>query len=201
MTQQINLYQPELYERHVPFSAGKMAAMLAVVAILIMTAGGVSYWRTTGAVSELNRLQTRRDDAVQRVADYQRDYPARPANPDLVREVEEMMDERQAYQTLLQTLSGSQPGNRSGLSEHLAGLARQDLSTVWLRRIRLSDGGNQMLLEGGSTREADIPLYLQRLNEQPVFAGREFEHLQLNRAEAASPIVDFVLQTTEEEEP
>ena len=112
-----------------------------------------------------------------------------------------MMNERQAYLSLLQMLSGNQPGNRHGLSAHLAGLARQDLSTVWLRRIRFSDGGDQILLEGGSTREADIPLYLQRLTDQPVFAGREFEHLRLSRAVQASSSIDFVLQTHQEEEP
>lgn len=199
MTQQINLYQPELFEKRVPFSATRMVWALAAVLFLVAAAGVVCHLRLSGLTSDLGRLQELQDAAIRQIDDYKDRYPPRSPDPDLLNKVEEMANVRQAKLMLLQLLTGSQLGNRIGLSEHLVGLARQDLSTVWLRRIHLSAGGDQLLLEGSSTRAADIPLYLQRLTEQEIFAGREFERLQLNRDEKAGTIVDFLLQTTRED--
>jgi Tfp pilus assembly protein PilN len=201
MTQQINLYQPELYERGVPFSTRQMASVLVAVLLMIITAGAFNYWRISGLNTELSRLQKRQEAAVQRINDYQHNYPPRSADPDLISEVDAMMNTRQAKLALLQSLSDGHLGNRQGLSEHLFGLARQHLSTVWLRRIRISAGGDQLLFEGSSTHAADIPLYLQRLTEQQVFADREFEYLQLSRSENEVPIIDFILKTSLEGAP
>jgi Tfp pilus assembly protein PilN len=148
--------------------------------------------------SELGRLQDHRDAAIQQINDYKIRYPLQSPDPNLLRKVEEMSTIRQATLTLQQLLTDSQLGNRSGFSEHLTGLARQDLSTVWLRRIRFNAGGEQLLIEGSTSHAADVPLYLQRLTEQKIFTDCEFEHLQLKRAENASPVIDFLLQTTQE---
>lgn len=201
MTQQINLYQPERYKRCVPFSTAQMASVVAVLFFLVTAAGAIGYWRSSHLASELSRLQERRDATVQQIDTYQHRYPARSANPDLVDEVKTMMREREDYLLLMRLLTDGLSDNCSGLSEYLAGLARQNLATVWLRRIRVSAGGDRLLLEGSCTSAADIPLYLQRLSKQAVFAGREFEHLQLNRTENNTAVIDFRLQTTQEEAP
>jgi Tfp pilus assembly protein PilN len=201
MSQQINLYQPFFLEKKIPFSFNRIVSVLAVVLFLVLTTGAVSLWRLSSLKYELAQLQERRAAAVQRISDYQLRYPPRSADPALIRKVERMMSDRQARFALLGLLTGSRPGNSRGFSEYLAGLARQDLPSVWLRRIQLSAGGDQLLLEGSTTRAADVPLYLQRLTGQPVYAGREFEHLQLNRSENGSQFIDFLLQTTQEEKP
>ena len=200
MKQQVNLYQTGLDKSHVPFSAKQMALVLAAISLLAIAAGGVRQWQAAGLASELSRLQERQDDAIQRINNYQQKYPIRSADTELVHAVDEMMKRRQATLDLLQLIKDNQWGNRRGLSAHLAGLARQHLPTVWLRRIRIAAGGDQLLLEGSSTRAADVPLYLQRLNEQEVFTGRDFEHLQLTRAEKGGTIIDFLLQTTLDDE-
>jgi len=196
MRQQVNLYQTGLNENQVPFSAKQMALVFAAVFFLVIAAGTVSQWQLAGLASELSRLQKRQDAAIQRIDNYQKKYPVRSADTELMHTVAEMTNRRQATLDLLQLVKNSQWGNRRGLSGYLSGLARQHLPTVWLRRIRIGAGGDQLLLEGSSTRAADVPLYLQRLNEQEVFTGREFEHLQLARAEKDLPVIDFLLQTT-----
>jgi Tfp pilus assembly protein PilN len=177
-----------------------MVSALAAVILLIISVAAFDYWQLSGLTSELSRLEKQRDAATQRINDYQDRYPPRSADTDLAETLNAMMNERQANLALLKLMIDGNWGNRWGLSEHLSGLARQNLPTVWLRRIRISAGGDQLMLEGSSTHAADIPLYLQRLSEQKVFADREFEHLQLSRAEAAMPIIDFILQTSLEGE-
>jgi hypothetical protein len=201
MNQQINLYQPALFERQVPLSARTMAVVLAVVLALGLVAGAVGLWRLSALKADLARLQERQENAVEQIAECQRRYPPRAADPALVRKVERLLGDRQARLALLELLTHGRPGNSLGFSRHLEGLARENLATVWLRRIRLSDGGDRLLLEGSTTSAADVPLYLQRLTRQQDYAGREFEHLQLSRSEEHPQIIDFLLQTASEEQP
>jgi hypothetical protein len=201
MNQQINLYQPALFERQVPFSARTIAVVLAVVLGLGLVAGAVSLWRVSALKSELVQLQERQENAVERIAEFERRFPPRKADPVLVRKVEGMLGDRQARLALLELLTHGQPGNSRGFSSHLEGLARETLATVWLRRIRFSAGGDRLLMEGSATSAADVPLYLQRLTRQQDYAGREFEHLQLSRSEERPQIIDFLLQTVPEEQP
>lgn len=201
MIQQINLYQTGLHKNRVPFSATQMAFAWAAVFFLMIAAGCLSYWRQSNLASELSRLQKRQGAAVQRINDYQQKFPPRSPDAELVRKVEEMMNAHQASLELLRLIDDSQLGNRRGLAEHLTGLARQNLPAVWLRRVRIGDGGGQLLLEGSSTHAADIPRYLQRLKEQDIFIGREFEHLRLSRSDQEAQVIDFLLQTTVEDKP
>ncbi len=201
MRQQINLYQPALFEKKEPFSAVLMLAIVGVVVVLALLVGALSLWRVSVLESRLALSQSRQAEALQRIDEYQRLYPPRTADPVLARKVEKMMGDRQARLALLQLLTSGQQGNSLGFSGHLEGLAREDLSTVWLRRIRLSAGGHNLLLEGSTTRAADVPLYLQGLNRQQDYAGREFNHLQLTQSEDNTQIIDFLLQTTQEEKP
>lgn len=201
MNQQVNLYQPALFERHVPLSARTMAVVLAVVLVFGLAAGAFSLWRVSALKFDLARLQEREASAVEQVAEFQRRYPPRTADPALVRKVERMLGDRQARLALLELLTDGRPGNSRGFSGHLEGLARETLATVWLRRIRLGAGGDRLLLEGSTTSAADVPLYLQRLTRQQDYAGREFEHLQLSRSEEHPQIIDFLLQTVPEDQP
>lgn len=201
MRQQINLYQSGLFEKKVPWSTTLMVMMLGVGVFLALLVGALCLWRASCLESQLADAESRQTAAMQRIEDYQRQYPPKTADPLLARKVERMLGDRQAWLALLQLLTSGQPGNSLGFSGHLEGLAREDLSTVWLRRIRLSAGGPNLLLEGSATRAADVPLYLQGLNRQQDYAGREFNHLQLSRSEENPQIIDFLLQTSQEEKP
>lgn len=199
MSQEINLYQPALFENKVPFSSRFMARIVIAGLLILLTAGGINEWRVSALESRVENLQALETRALDRIGKYQRRYTPDPADPALSRQVERMREELQARRALLEMLSGEMPGKTQGFSSHIEGLAREDLSTVWLRRIHLDD--DNLLLEGSTTRAADVPLYLQRLTRQQDFAGREFEHLQLTRSEKAAGVIDFLLQTTQEKKP
>jgi hypothetical protein len=201
MRQQINLYRPALFEKKVPFSAVHMVLVLGMSVFFALFAGGISVWRLANVEGELVRLQQRQAEAMQRIEEYQRLYPPRTPDPVLARQISVMVAEREARFALLELLTVEHPGNSRGFSRHLEGLAREDLSTVWLRRIRLTAGGHDLLLEGSATRAADIPLYLQRLTRQKDYAGREFDHMQLRRSEETPQVIEFLLQTGQEEKP
>lgn len=201
MKQQINLYQPSLFEKTVPFSAVVMGAVLVSALLLALLWAIFGMWRQTSLESDVVQLQRRQVAALQKLEDYKQRYPARKSDAKLAAEVQRMLRDRQARLALVGLLTEKQSGNSHGFSQHLEGLAREDLTTVWLRRIRFASGGQELLLEGSTTRPADVPLYLQRLTRQQDYAGREFDRLQLRRSEDDSRIVDFLLQTSQEEQP
>jgi len=201
MRQQINLYQPALFEKKVHFSSRLIALLLIAGLACALLVGGGGMWHLSKLKSKLARLQADQDAALQRVAEYQRRYPPRRPDPDLAQKVDQMMADRQARLALLDFLTEERPVNGVGFSSHLEGLAKEDVPTVWLRRIRLSGGGHDLLLEGSATRASDVPVYLQRLQRQQDYVGREFDHLQLSRSENNPQAVDFLLQTTKEKKP
>lgn len=201
MRQQVNLYQLSLLEKRIPFSARVMAMTLAALFVCGLLAGVLAGWRTVRFQGEVTRLRQRQVEALQRIDANRRQYPQPVPDPVLAGKVEAMLAERQALLALLELLTVEQPGNRQGFSRHMEGLAREDLPTVWLRRIRFDDGGQELLLEGSATRPADVPLYLQRLTRQQDYAGREFERLRLQRSEQDPGTIDFLLQSAKQEKP
>lgn len=201
MSQQINLYRPALFEKSVPFSSRIMGAVLVGFLLLALLLYGLARWREDTLRDNLAQLEARQSAAVARIDALRRKYPPRSPDAQLAQHIARLTEERQARLALLDHLTRRRPGNTQGFSRHLEGLAREDLAETWLRRIRLSGGGRNLELEGSTTQASKVPVYLQRLTHQEEFAGREFDRLQLSRSEERPGVIDFLLQTTVEEQP
>lgn len=105
----------------------------------------------------------------------------------------------------LQTLDADQRRLRTQVDEHLArasagytpffmALSRQSQPAVWITGFSVGAGsgpaGSTIEIQGGMTDAAMLPAYLQRLNQEPAFKGRQFARLQLAQAEGHT---DFTL--------
>ncbi|MBS1211822.1 MAG: hypothetical protein H6R26_438, partial [Proteobacteria bacterium] len=83
---------------------------------------------------------------------------------------------------------------RGGFSGYFEALARQAVPDVWLTGIRLTAGGREMELEGRSLDSRKIPLFVQALGRETVFAAKTFSNLAISRSEQRPGQVDFVLR-------
>lgn len=200
MTQQINLYQPAVFVRTSPFAARRLLLVGAIWLAVLLMGCGVAYWRLRGAEGELAELETRQHQASQRITELQLRYPALSPSAELADQVAQLQAAKTARVPLLSLLADQSPDDFPGFSEHLQGLAREDLAGVWLRDIVLAGGGQSLVLEGSALRAVLVPRYVQRLSRQPAFEGLEFARLVMNRSEEREGAVDFVLRTSPEEE-
>ncbi|OEU62118.1 MAG: hypothetical protein BA870_03085 [Desulfuromonadales bacterium C00003094] len=199
MTQQINLYQSAVFIRTSPFAARRLLLAVTVGVGLLLLGYGVArwqLWRTTGHLADLTAQE---QAAQQRIVDLQQSYPVKAYSETLARQVTQLRAEKAARLPLLTLLVDHSPDEFPGFSEHLQGLAREDLAGVWLRDVVLADGGHSLVLQGSALRAELVPRYVKRLSRQPSFAGLEFASLVMSRSEDRKEAVDFVLRSTVEE--
>ncbi|MEN0035812.1 MAG: MSHA biogenesis protein MshI, partial [Cellvibrio sp.] len=82
-------------------------------------------------------------------------------------------------------------GNNSGFSEHLKAMGRQSLTTVSLSAFSLQQGGNYTEFIGTTQSADQIPLYIQNLRGEPVFAPTAFGVLRIQPGKTNSSIFEF----------
>ena len=187
MSQQINLYNPLFLKQEKHFSARTIVRALAVV-LLAIVGVFVSTWLQTRSAE---RLASRYRDQVASQRDQLVKLGAQLAPPTrskaLEAELARLESDIKLREAMLQALSGGELGNTTGFSEFFAALGRQALSGVWLTRIRISDAGNDLLVEGRALRAELMPSYLRALNREAMMRGRRVTEMKLAAASGKSP--------------
>lgn len=187
MSQQINLYNPLFLKQEKHFSARTMVRALAVVFVAIVGVS-VSTWLQTRSAERLasqyrDQVARQRDQLVKLGAQLAPPARSKALEAELVR----LESDIKLRQTMLHALNGGELGNTSGFSEFFAALGRQALSGVWLTRIRISDAGNDLLVEGRALRAQLMPSYLRALNREAMMRGRRVTEMKLATASGKSP--------------
>lgn len=194
MKQQINLYQPSL--RDAPPLFGARAMLRTVLAVLVGLAA-VYAWALlqVGMLErEARELAIARDAAEQRLEELRTQLPKRVPDPALAARAADQHEDLQQTRRLMAALSEGSFGNNFGLSPYLVGFARQHVAGTWLTRVDIAAGGTQIGIEGQAQAPEFVPLYVQRLAAEPVFEGKVFSQLKLDRAPAGAAVA-FALAT------
>lgn len=199
MTQQINLYQSAVIIKRSPFAARRLLLAVGVGIGLLLIGYGAARWQLWRLEVHLSDIKAQEQAAQEKVVDLQQSYVTPKQSEALARQVVHLKAEKAVRLPLLTLLADHSPDQFSGFSEHLSGLAREDLAGVWLREIALADGGHSLVLQGSALRAELVPLYVQRLSRQASFAGLEFASLVMSRSEERKEAVDFVLRSTLED--
>lgn len=134
----------------------------------------------------------------------------RRAMADDMRRVREVEQAIARVQQALRPGGGSEAGDAAAggrsdddapYSDYFEALAHQAHGSLWITGFSVSADGRQLELRGQALDVAVLPDYLSRLNAEPLFKGRRFDHLSLGRtpaegAEGQAPAsTEFVLRT------
>lgn len=195
VNQQINLYQDVFREQALPVSARQTAlAVLALIGVLALASAAL-YWQQQGLENRLAEQEQQKVALEERVSALRTQLESRSGDRQLQQSVEALNAELETRQRILQALSGKRFGNTGGFVEHLSGLARQRIEGLWLTGLDLHHGGTRLDLQGRSRQPEFVPNYLQKLAAEPIFAGTEFENLNISRNETQRNLVDFQLHS------
>jgi len=181
MAQQINLFNPELSPKREVLTAGLMAGIILVFALLL----GVYGW---SLAQQADKLSRQRDDWVQRVQNEQnrlvqvtQQNPPRVASLTLPIEIktaeEKLHDREKAFEMLRNGMLGS----GSGFSTLLQGFARQSVNGLWLTGISSNGAGDQMRISGRALFPELISQYISQLSTEPVLSGRKFTTFEIRQ--------------------
>ncbi len=200
MMQQVNLYQPIFRKQEKVLSAKTLSQALFMILIGLMLIYLFAIWQSQSMNKQLIQSQKQRDAAIAQLAKLNQAYPQRKKDTQLEKKRVKLQTELKLKQQVVERLSDQNSGNRTGFSEHLAGLARQKMSLLWLTKVGLHRGGQQVDLEGSALKSEQLPQYLQRLAKENSFLGTEFQHFELSQSEARKGQVDFILTSVVEKE-
>lgn len=197
MKRTINFYQPIFYKKTDFLSASYLGLFMGTSILFLSFFSMVEHWRAGKEGRALTALQETHKQATQQLEDIKKQFPEKT---EAVKALEETGQLERLLSTKLELLNkmtdkALQEGR--GFSDFLKGLARSKAEGLWLERIHLRAGGNQITLSGQTLRPEAPFLLLQRLSQESAFRGREFNTFALQQSENAVPAVKFVLQTEE----
>ncbi|KAB7622644.1 PilN domain-containing protein [Alkalilimnicola sp. S0819] len=179
MNQQINLYQPILRREAKVFSSRAMLLGLLLVALGLLALSAVVEWRLRVQEAELAELEAQRQGLQQRLTVLEVRFPEPRRDPALERQVAAGEEELRRKRRFLEVFgAGSQAG--ADYAAVLDGLARAAEDDLWLTRIVL-DGRGAASLQGLTLDAARLPLWMERLGEQPGLAEQRFQGLRVER--------------------
>lgn len=202
MNQNINLFQPIFRRQQKVFSADTMVVMMAVLIAGLVLITLFGHWRQAALEQQVSELQSQEEQALARLTSLEETLPPRRESPALQRAVAEAEREVELKQRALEVLDQGMLGQQTGFSTHLLALARQRVEPVWLTGIHIRQGGAQLDLHGRTQQASQVPVYLQQLSDEPVFAGTDFRRMRIQRTELENggEVLEFHLSTEAEDE-
>lgn len=192
MSQQINLFDPLFRRQKKYFSAHTMAQALGLLLALSLLLYGFAWYRVDRLEADVAASAQRLKAAEQEVAQIERNAPPREKSPLLAAEVAQAAAKLAARERVLAVLNGGAIGNTRGYSDYFRAFARQDTEGVWLTELHIGNNANGIFINGRALEPAMVPVYVQRLQGEPILRGRYFDTLEMRAAPAQKDARAFV---------
>lgn len=195
MRQDINLYQDRLVEKKPPLQCSQALLILLVVLVGLAAVAIYSSNRGRKLNEEVVALRTQQQQQLARLEIIRQNHPPKKQNILLQEAVERLEQDIESKKRALNYFADLGTDRNDALLASLEGLARLPSSSVWLRQVNLSQGGDSIQLVGSALDADQVPDYVSRLGERQVFGGRTFAALKLERIEEQEGRIDFVLES------
>ncbi len=197
--QQINLYRSAKSKSGDSGVGGAIALTVAALLLVMGAYGGWLQWSLHQAQARVQTQENQQSELQTQLKAQQAELAKRQQSPILRRQRERLQRELRAKRHVLQTLTGDAAGNRAGFSTYLEGLAAAPVEGLWLTQVEIAAGGDQLNVRGAVLRADGVPRLLRQLGGIEVFAGHEFQTLQLKRSEQQPSQLTFLLLTLPED--
>ena len=193
MIQQVNLYKAEFRPRQQVMTAASVAMVAAVLLVVVLVAGGWFHYRASGLEQALQAERAGNDQIQQAIERMTSEIEGRRPDPQLELAVERVTDTLSRRQRLLERVERLANNRSDGFAAPMAALARQVPEDLWLTGLQLRQ--DRVSLQGRTEAGSLVPVYLERLGEEPAFAGQ----FELTRSEE-HPWIEFRVATRRDEE-
>ena len=196
MKQNINLYQPQLKEKKVVFSASSMLVFTGLFVLLFTAIYGYQLLKIKPYEKQIAALDNELQQLQQQV-DSLEAGAAKEKSKLLINEIARVSSEIEQRERITETLSSRSFGNNSGFSDYLESFARGHVQGTWLTQVSIEAGGSLLGLSGKTLSSELVPLYLQNLSSEGVLQGASFNVLEIARVEnkEGSSEINFVIST------
>lgn len=202
MTQQINLINPALRKKRDLLTAVPLLSALGIILVVLMVVSTLARQEADGIQAEAGKYDTQLKDAQARQQALAMAVSNLNADPLLEQELVMARTMLDLNEEVLAILEGGSLGASKGFAEFMRGFARQVPSDLWLVGFSMNSVTGDMEIRGRTLKSTALPDYIQRLNTEPVFQGRSFSSLTMDRPvekdadnkDKAAPYVGFVMR-------
>lgn len=179
--QNLNLYQIERQRRDGPQKA-QLLLGLAVLVLLCLTHAAWQGWQLYRAGQGLARAEAGAQEQETRLAAAKASFVEPQLDQRLPAELAAREADNRQLQRLIAYLQVLSEQQNAGFVAPLQALAEHHpQGGLWLNGIHLAEGGSQLRLQGRSQDQQLLPQYLDALGRSPVFKGRQFARLDVQR--------------------
>ncbi len=194
LTQQVNLFQFESNIQHELVCAKNVQIALILLLVGLSLLSLFDYKHERDQHSYLLTLQSQQQTLQQTLDLAKQSAPSMVIDNKLKQQVGNLKKDVVSKQLVLNALSGQSFGNTVGFSGFFKGLAKQNITGLWLTNLNIRSGGKDIGITGSAYRAEMIPDFLNKLSAEKVFQGTTFQSFQVNRQK--NPIrVDFYVDT------
>lgn len=195
MSQQINLFNPVFLKQRKYFSLLAMLQMLGLFLLGSALFYGYAIYQVKLLTQQSEESSKRYETEQARLARYTEEFSPEKAAKLLQDKVNALEARRAAQDEIVETLKTGAIGNSTGYSEYMRAFARQVVSGLWLTGFDIAGDGTQLGMSGSALSPELVPVYIQRLNREPVMRGKSVPTLQIQRSGAGTHVVGFTLRT------
>lgn len=176
--QQINLYLQEFQPNREPLRSVQMLWGLGIFIVLLLIVSVFSASANRERAQALAESRAQLEKLKVQVVQLEQQRPHTNL-AELDEQIVQLTQELDRREQIFSIIANKNLGNNTGFSAHLQALGRQSLDTLSLSVFSLQRGGNYIEFAGKARSADQIPLYIQRLRSEPVFARAAFGVLNL----------------------
>lgn len=199
MIQQINFYsqlkKPPKFNLN--FEKFKQISIAFSILLVLLYLGNMLYyfWQQHALIELINQRKANE----QQLAALNHYYATSLIKP-LRWQNQILQTELETKQALLKQTQLPNIDTNFGYSLFLAAFAKNITPGVWLTHIVIEQASQQVILSGSAINNANILQFMQNLNNQYLFKGKNLRLIDLKNAGQVSDMVNFTLSTKAPEE-
>lgn len=188
--QQINLYLPEFQPNREPVRSVQMLWGIVILIILLTIVSIFSAKENERRELALEQSRAQLEKLKTQLAELEQQRP-NVNLADLDTQILNLGKELERRTQIFTIIANKNIGNNTGFSEHLKALGRQSLNTISLSAFSLQLGGNYTEFIGKTQSADQVPLYIQNLRTEPVFAQSAFGVLNIQPSKSSQGVFEF----------
>ncbi len=194
MSQQINLFNAQLLRRADGLTARNLGVGLGTAALLCVLASVALNVMNSQLKQQKNQRADSAQEAQNQLATLTQQISEHKPDARLEQERAALDQRLQGRKEIEAALGQGQLGRAEGFAGHFQAFAQLASQQVWLTGVRINSSG-LLEIRGRAHDAGQIPVYIGRLNDVPVFHGRSFATLTMKAVQEAAPTTATVPTT------
>lgn len=198
MRQQVN-FLLELPEKEVDlFTVDVMLLAFSLFFIFLMVIYGFKYAMNYSLYHEVESLILQEKNLIQENEIINNHLPAATEQASLDEEIKKLQEKvnKQTKSKVVAVVNAKKSVDVSGFSRYLSALSKQIPKEVWLKEIKIQDGGEDIWLLGSALSNNSLARFVKNLSRDDVFKQKTFDIISVNKTkEKNTSIIDFSMGT------